>query len=299
MDTNAQAQKGFTVRIADVTIQVTSEQLLLEPHSIYKDFLTTDTQPDILLQVHYGDIPDIRPEQKIFDSGGVWSLHNWHGKYLLSFVSPVFGPHPYRLATFDPDFSHGDLYIREEGNIQETSDIDALEYPLDELLMVNFLSLGRGIDIHACGVVFDSCGLVFCGVSEAGKSTLGELWKRRGVKILSDDRLILRRQDGGIWVHGTPWHGDARISLAEKAPLKALYFIRHGQENQIIPLSHTEVVTRLLVRSFPTFYNLQGMEYTLDFIAELAQEIPCYELGFVPDQSVIDEVLNHIESHML
>ena len=40
------------------------------------------------------------------------------------------------------------------------------------------------------------------------------------------------------------------------------------------------------------------MEYTLGFIDELAHVAPCYELGFVPDQTVIDEVVKHVESQM-
>jgi len=29
----------------------------------------------------------------------------------------------------------------------------ALEYPLDELLITHYLSLGRGVELHGCGMV--------------------------------------------------------------------------------------------------------------------------------------------------
>jgi hypothetical protein len=41
------------------------------------------------------------------------------------------------------------------------------------------------------------------------------------------------------------------------------------------------------------------MERTLAFIGELARDVPFYELAFVPDQSAVDEVLEHVERENL
>jgi len=46
----------------------------------------------------------------------------------------------------------------------------------------------------------------------------------------------------------------------------------------------------LLVRCFPPLWDAEGMRFTLDFCAHLVGEVPCYELGFVPDGSVVDFV---------
>jgi len=43
-----------------------------------------------------------------------------------------------------------------------------------------------------------------------------------------------------------------------------------------------------LVRSFPTFWDGEGMRYTLDLCERLSIRVPCYELGFVPDQRIIN-----------
>ena len=290
----AQQGTGYGVRIGDVTIRLTSKDVPLEPHAFYKAFLIKEPQPDIDIQVHYGDIPDIRPEQKVFDSGGVWKLDKWQGKYLFTFTSPVAGPRPYKIAIFTPDFTRGEIYLRPLGDSDQFGEIDPLEYPLDELLMINYLSQERGIDIHACGVALGSIGLAFTGVSGAGKSTIANLWKSRNVKVLSDDRLILRKQEECFWVYGTPWHGDARASLPDKVPLKGLYFLKQAGDNRIVPLNPTDATTRLIVRCFPTFYHVLGMKYTLGFVAELTQAVPCYELQFTPDQRAIDEVLSHV-----
>ena len=37
-------------------------------------------------------------------------------------------------------------------------------------------------------------------------------------------------------------------------------------------------------------WDAAGMRFTLDFCAQLVADVPCYELGFVPDEHVLDVV---------
>jgi hypothetical protein len=288
--------KGFSVKIADVVIQSSSDEMALEPNIVYRAFVVDDTKPDITLHMSFGGIPDISLEKKIFDSGGPWSLYEFNGKYLFTYSSPIITPNLYKVAIFDTDFSHGDLYIGKQA-ASFSGSRDPLNYPLDEVLMVNYLAQGRGIDIHAVGMIApNSFGIAFVGVSGAGKSTTANLWrKQQNVKLLCDDRIILRKQGGEFWMYSTPWHGDAGIAVPGEAPLKSLFFLKQAKENQIIPLKPTDIATRLMVRCFPTFYDVKGMEFTLSFITELANKVPCYELHFTPDQRSVDKVLEHVK----
>ncbi len=287
-----EATRELTVKVADVTARFVSGRVPLRISEPYPRFLVADGKPDILIQVHYGPLPEVTLEEKLFDTGTLWTLHRGQGKLIISFTSPVFGPVPYSMAILEPDFSRGDLYFRPM-NDRSRQSVSPLSYPFDELLLVNYLALGRGLDIHACGVHLGGQGLVFCGVSGAGKSTIARLWQERQVPILSDDRLIVRKERGRFFVHGTPWHGDARASLPGKAPLEKLYFLKQAPENYIRPLAPAEASKRLLVRCFPPFYLAQGMEFVLGFIEEITRQVPCYELGFLPDDSAIEMVLQH------
>jgi hypothetical protein len=281
----------YGARVGEITVRCISDDVNIKPCDFWDDFLTEVSDPDIDIRAHDG-LPDIKPEELVFDSKGLWKLYRWQGKHLFVFTAPNPTPHVYKIGVFTQDFTRGDVYVKYHYP-HET--IDPIEYPLDELLWVNYLALGRGLEVHGLGIIANETGLAFIGVSGSGKSTLAELWKKRDVRILSDDRLILRRKDGGIQMYGTPWHGDARISLAEDIPLHSIYFLKQARENRIVRLSPIEAASRLLVRCFPTFYYLKGMEYTLNFISEVVQEIPCFELQFKPDQQAIDEVLNNLE----
>jgi hypothetical protein len=60
------------------------------------------------------------------------------------------------------------------------------------------LTQEKAIELHGCGIVrTDGVGNLFVGHSGAGKSTTTRLWtSRQDVEVLSDDRIILRRDDG-------------------------------------------------------------------------------------------------------
>ena len=96
--------------------------------------------------------------------------------------------------------------------------------------MIHRLSRGEGVEVHAVGISDEQGrGHLFLGHSGAGKSTTARLWiDRPGVRILSDDRIILRVREGRIWMYGTPWHGDAGIASPDCAPLDEIYLLEHG-----------------------------------------------------------------------
>lgn len=289
------------LRIAGLVLEVVpaSEEDSIVVLASHVPFLVDEGKSDCTLVVRRGVRAEGDWGDRIFTSGGLWSLY-WNGRsYTLPLVSPLYGPEPYRVARFNADFSRGDLYERESGpvawltalgNTRPGAALMPLEHPLDELIFVNLLSRGRGLCIHACGLSDQRRAVAFCGVSGAGKSTTAGLWKRELLTILSDDRLILRPEGTDIWCWGTPWHGDARASSPLGAPLRKLYFLKHGLENRITPLSAAEAALRLTVCCFPTFYDAVGMASTLRIISLICTSVPCAELQFVPDQRVVDLV---------
>ena len=301
MDTEV-AQK-LKLKVADIVLETSCEQpqIRLKLDGPHSRFLVEEGHAEVQLRVHYGHIPYFTPEElgeQVFDSGSHWSLYQNDGQYVIPFISPATGPVPYRVAVFTSEFQDGALFVRPYRDLPDLKAIgnepvliDPFEYPLDELLMVNLLGRGRGVNFHGCAVKMDERGLLFCGTSGAGKSTIANLWKAHQVGILSDDRLIVRRQEGTFFVHGTPWHGDAHTSLNDKAPLSKVFFLKQARENRITLLPKSEAAARLLVVSFPTFYYPQGMAFTLGLIQELVEKVPCYELGFTPDQRALDMVL--------
>jgi hypothetical protein len=157
-----------------------------------------------------------------------------------------------------------------------------------ELLLMHYLAQGRGITLHACGIVIEDKGILFVGESGAGKSTLARMWdQENGVDILSDDRIIVRKQGREFRVYGTPWHGEAAFGSPREARLERIFFLSHGQENSIKEMTGLDPVSHLLTCSFPPLWDHQGMEFVLEFFSQLAVQVPLQELSFRPEKSVL------------
>ncbi len=197
---------------------------------------------------------------------------------------------PYLAGVFNPDFHSGEIFTSEDEQ-EPGKYIFPLSYPLGELLMTNLLGTGYGVMLHSCGVIDHQGGMVFAGVSSAGKTTTARLWNDfPGVRVINDDHTIVRKFDGAFRVYGTPWHGQGGFALADDAPLKEIFILKHSVSNDAVRLSPAQAAAALLVRTFAPLWNADMMAYTLQFLDELCQEVPCFELGFVPNQSVVEYV---------
>jgi len=255
----------------------------------YQKF-ATEEEAQVFLKVHYGQLPDFAGWRLVFDSGGLWKLFQFRDEYGLGLYSPVIESAPYQATKFKQNFWVGDIYLNDtnHNHIQRQS---IFPYPLPQLLMINILSQGYGLMMHACAVKDDDQGYLFVGASGAGKSTIAGLWKtEKKAIVLNDDRVILRHKDGMFWIYGTPWHGTGKAISAESVPLTKIFILKHALTNQTQKLKTIDAQAKLLVRSFPTYWNPLGMEFTIKFLDELVQSFPCYELGFIPDHSLIDYV---------
>jgi hypothetical protein len=293
-DTASSATTGIDrshVCIADITIAFESHdpELRLRIAGAMGKFLVAARAADVTVRTRWADLAAIELGDQLFDSGGIWKLYTDGHYYSYCLTAPFSDWQPYRIARFNADFTDGEI-LCERRYFAPDEPVYPLEYPLDELVFLNHLAQGRGVEIHGCGLR-DAAGngYLFPGQSGAGKSTMARLWSgREGVTIVSDERVVLRKQDGQIWMHGTPWHGDARIAQPGKAVLNRVYFLRHGSANESVPVSPTAAAARLFACCFPPFHSADGVGFTLDFLAELAQSIPTHELRFLPDPHVVE-----------
>jgi len=282
---------GYSLQIADIVcrIQSVDPALEIEMDAPTQRFLVKKAEPHVTIDVRLDDLSELKTRGKpIFDSNGVWKLYDEDDSFLFHLRSKAIGPAPYKISRVKKDFSSGEVVFHSP-YLDSSKPLYPLEYPLDELLFINFLSLGRGVEVHALGLV-DSKGTghLFLGQSTAGKTTMARLWEDDpGVTILSDDRIILRKMDNQIWMYGTPWHGEAGFAAPTRAPLNKVYFLRKGAENQIFPLKEAESITRFFSCCFPLFYNRDAVDFTLRFFDEVAKSVPCYELGFLPDKTTV------------
>jgi len=286
----------LTLRVGDIGVRIRSgdPDMKLRVNRAAESFLVSNGSAEVEVTTAWGTLCQPAQASLVFDSGGLWRLSRELGNHVFHLISPMYGALPYKKATFSADFTCGEVLL-ERSYFDPRYPVDALEYPLDELLMMNLLAQGRGVEVHACGLEdTDGQGYLFLGHSGAGKTTTARMWQKAGgVQVLSDDRIIVRSLEGVTWMYGTPWHGEAKLALPARTLLRQIFFLRHGKRNEIVPLGRAEALARFLACSFVPFYSRSGLDFALAFFQQLIDSLPCAELQFVPEERAVELARGH------
>jgi hypothetical protein len=285
--------------VGDITLRVASDdRRLASPASGSLGPFVTDHGPaDVDIRADWTDTPAASDGRVLFDSGGAWQLLESNGAFLFTFRSSIGGPLPYKIARFNRSFTTGDVRLyRPHFEQHPAAEAYPLQYPLDELVMIHLLSQGKGVEVHACGLL-DRSGraYLFVGQSGAGKSTMARLWATQpGISMLSDERVVLRTDRRPIAVYGTPWQGDAELASPQSGPLAAVFFLNRGTTHGIVPARGSRAAARLFSCAFLPFHNAEAVGRTMTAVEQVISETPCYELWFTPDASIVDVVARHM-----
>ena len=289
-------QIAMNIGAVRIEIACSDARILQEPAPAYGSFLCSPSDSpdpvDIHVRLVLENLPDTTAMQEVFNTEESWSLLSDGERRFIVLAPPAFANQPIWVARFEDGPTNVTVYcshraIRTEGG--ETCVANPMRYPLDQILLMYFFAERHGALLHAAGVGIDGRGFIFPGKSGAGKSTLTrQLAQRADLKLLSDDRIIVRKCDGACRAYGTPWPGEADVAVNESLPLHGIVFIRHGTENTVREIPNQTALENLLpVTSIP-WYDRDVMLWILSFCEEMISSVPTYELHFKPTVEVVD-----------
>ena len=276
---------NLTINIGDIktSIEWNYGPCEIEVSRAYQPFVA-EGPVDIQLELHH-DTPKRELGDKTFTSQPIWSLYRKGTESIID----IFYCHRdlRRFLVLPSQFDQVKLlFAAPDGQF-----INPFFGPGMELLMINYLARGRGVILHACGIEWGGKGYLFAGESGAGKSTAARLWDRqKGVAVLSDDRTIVRNKDGQYWIYGTPWHGEAKFGAPNGVKLDKIFFLRHARRNAIQALTGALLVIKFLKCSFAPYWDAAGMGFAMEFFTSLAAKVPCWDLSFRPDVSLVEYI---------
>jgi hypothetical protein len=281
-------------RIAGLGIAVCSPglPLLEESEPDYLPFLAPagDPGPDeVRVELREGDAGAAAAGRTIFEAGESWVLRR-QGDALTMTPLPA-------SSDGRPPWS---ARIAERGRRVEITCSPELigpgaagpslgspfHYPLDQVVLMLALA-GEGAVVHAAGVDLGRGGLVLAGASGAGKTTIARAAAAAGLAVLSDDRVIVRRDRAGWSVHGTPWPGEGRHAVNRGVPLRGLLFLSRGEEDHLAPLAPAAALRRLLPLTSLPLFDRELAGCALDCCADLVGAVPALELAFRPGPGAV------------
>ena len=284
-------------QIADLTIKVESDLPITDAtfSPKFKFFETDGAGEDTITLRHHFSLPELRgPEfgEEVYRRPP-WVIYKKGTSWIYVGISPdPQDKEVHLVAVFNHDHTHVTIY---NGQTQKEryvkGDLPSLTlFPTDQIVLSRVLADRGGCYLHSAGVILQNKGLLFVGHSDAGKSTIATLLKRKA-EILCDDRIIVRKQAEGFRIYGTWSHGDVAEVSPNSARLKAILFLEKAGNNHLIPVADKrERFRRLLGCVIKPFVTPDWWEKTLSLVEKISETVPCYVLRFDKNASVSESL---------
>lgn len=134
---------------------------------------------------------------------------------------------------------------------------------------------------HGSAVALDGNVYLFTAPSGTGKSTHARLWRRgvgKRIVMVNDDKPFLGvKEDGSIWVYGSPWNGKHRLSENVALPLKGICILTQSKENKIQRVSAGDAFCDIYKQTYKKSTDVQFMNETLHVLGSI-MEYPIWKL---------------------
>jgi hypothetical protein len=271
--------------IAGITVKVETDLPITDTtfHQKFELFKVDGPGEDNITIRHHFSLPDLD-----YQDLGVevyrdppWAIYKKVNSRVYLGISPnADGENIHKVVVVNDDHTEATVYSKGKEVFLQGGLHSLSLLPTDQILLARVLADRKGCYFHASGVIFEGGGVLFVGHSDAGKSTMVEMLKGKA-EILCDDRVIVRRWPEGFRIHGTWSHGDVVEVSASSAPLRAILFLEHAQENLLIPLNHKgEITIKLLACLIKPLVTGDWWEKMLSLVEMLADEAPAYTIRF-------------------
>ena len=248
--------------------------------------------PGIAVTIATGRMPRLQGLEKVFEADDTWAM--FRGRRGRVIRGPVRAAAPFWAAVISSDWRRVSLTVsprlvkKEEGG---AGLMNPFRYPLDQIVLTGALAQRQGVILHCCGAALKGRGLVCPARSGGGKTTLSRLLAGQGrFRVMSDDRMIVRKTAGALRCWGTPWPGAGGMALNESAPLEAVFFLVKGPRHRITRLAPAEAFQRLLPMASVPWYDKETFPAVLSVCEEITRRVPCRELQFRPEADVAELV---------
>ena len=141
---------------------------------------------------------------------------------------------------------------------------------------------------HCSALAYRQRGYLFAAPSGTGKSTHARLWREilgDAVRMINDDKPLLRITSEGVTVYGTPFAGKEGLQENSSAPVGGIVLLHQAESNRVRRLSPREAYPMLLNQTYRP-KDGAGLMKTLELVQRLS-ELPVYSMGCTISREVV------------
>ncbi len=231
------------------------------------------------------------------------------GKYIIAGLKTEFEPRydllRERAKEYEADFdsSETDIKIKIE---EEFLKRKREQYPQLNAANHEYFWVGNafnvklldydGIMLHSSCVEKDGYAYLFSADCGTGKSTHTHLWLKNlsGTRIINDDKPVLIKENG-IWCAcGTPFSGKTDENCNVKVPIRAIVFIKRGEENKVSKIPVSEAIKLLFKQTIRSIDAQRAMK-SLELVDSVLRSVPVFSLECNMDDDAAFVSYNGIE----
>lgn len=143
---------------------------------------------------------------------------------------------------------------------------------------------------HSAVIDYEGKGYMFLGKSGTGKSTHARMWLSRfkEADLLNDDNPVVRFEDSGAWVYGSPWSGKTPCYKNRRIPLQGIIDLSQAPANVIRPMKGIEAYMAVKVSISGMRWNRAIADGLHNTENRLAQEVKMFHLDCLPDENAAE-----------
>ena len=280
----------FEFSLADILFRVTAADAVpvLVPPDEYSLFLTTipGRPPAAVYEARVLDTACPSSDAELFWDNGIWRTRLLDSGNVGIEIFDV-ALQGWRIAArCSDDFSSGELLVPDSHATAST--VRPLYHPQDRAVILGRICRLGGVMMHSSCVLVDGRTILLVGMSGAGKTTLGRLWRDHGGILLNDERNLLLPKHGRVAAGASPWHGEENQVDPSTGPLAAVFFLNQAPANRVRPMALPESLPRMMTAAFVPVFIPGAAARTLDACGAILEAVPSYELSFTPDVRAVD-----------
>ena len=134
--------------------------------------------------------------------------------------------------------------------------------------------------LHASAVVYNDEAYLFSAPSGMGKSTHTSLWLKEfsGSYILNDDKPVILPKKDSVSVFGTPFSGKTDLQVNREVRLRAICFLKRGEENSVLRISEDRAIALILNNTYRP-KNGESMKLLFDMIDRVVENADIFEMS--------------------